>query len=88
MAIDVLLDDRDARPGVKFADADLLGIPHRVVIGERGLRTALSSTDTAKPAKKQKLAISEAANFLRERIYRETDDAPALTISALVIWLL
>jgi prolyl-tRNA synthetase len=35
--IEVLLDDRDARPGVKFADAELLGIPHRVVISERGL---------------------------------------------------
>ncbi len=35
--IDVLLDDRDARPGVKFADSELLGIPHRIVIGERGL---------------------------------------------------
>ena len=35
--LDVLLDDRDARPGVKFADAELIGIPHRVVIGDRGL---------------------------------------------------
>ena len=35
--IDVLLDDRDARPGVKFADAELLGIPHRVVISDRGI---------------------------------------------------
>jgi prolyl-tRNA synthetase len=35
--LEVLLDDRDARPGVKFADAELIGIPHRVVIGERGL---------------------------------------------------
>jgi prolyl-tRNA synthetase len=35
--IDVLLDDRDARPGVKFADSELLGIPHRIVIGERSL---------------------------------------------------
>ena len=35
--IDVLYDDRDARPGVKFADAELLGIPHRIVVGERGL---------------------------------------------------
>jgi prolyl-tRNA synthetase len=34
---DVLLDDRDARPGVKFADSELMGIPHRIVIGERGL---------------------------------------------------
>ncbi|MBM5811457.1 MAG: proline--tRNA ligase [Gammaproteobacteria bacterium] len=52
--IDTLLDDRDARPGVKFADAELIGIPHRVVIAERGLdagrleyrhRTATASED-------------------------------------------
>jgi prolyl-tRNA synthetase len=35
--IEVLYDDRDARPGVKFADAELLGIPHRLVVAERGL---------------------------------------------------
>ena len=37
LGLEVLLDDRDARPGVKFADAELIGIPHRVVIGDRGL---------------------------------------------------
>jgi prolyl-tRNA synthetase len=36
--IDVLLDDRDQRPGVKFKDADLIGIPLRIVIGDRGLK--------------------------------------------------
>ena len=36
--VDVLLDDRDLRPGVKFKDADLIGIPLRVVVGERGLK--------------------------------------------------
>ena len=35
--LEVLLDDRDARPGVKFADAELLGIPHRIVVSDRGL---------------------------------------------------
>jgi prolyl-tRNA synthetase len=35
--VEVLFDDREIRPGVKFADCDLLGIPHRVVIGERAL---------------------------------------------------
>ena len=35
--IDVLLDDRDARPGVMFADMELIGIPHRVVVGEKNL---------------------------------------------------
>ena len=37
----VLVDDRDERPGVKFADADLIGIPHRVVVGERGLKSGV-----------------------------------------------
>ncbi|MDO8810832.1 MAG: proline--tRNA ligase [Gallionella sp.] len=36
--IEVLLDDRDERPGVMFADMELIGIPHRIVIGERGLK--------------------------------------------------
>ncbi len=38
LGIETLLDDRDERPGVKFADADLIGIPHRIVIGERNLK--------------------------------------------------
>jgi prolyl-tRNA synthetase len=36
--IEVLMDDRDERPGVMFADLELIGIPHRIVIGERGLK--------------------------------------------------
>jgi prolyl-tRNA synthetase len=36
--IDVLLDDRNIRPGVKFADMELIGIPHRIVVGDRGLK--------------------------------------------------
>ncbi|MEL6870094.1 MAG: proline--tRNA ligase [Pseudomonadota bacterium] len=39
--IEVLLDDREARPGIKFADAELIGIPHRIVIGDRGLKDGL-----------------------------------------------
>ncbi|HET9693404.1 MAG TPA: proline--tRNA ligase [Steroidobacteraceae bacterium] len=35
--LDVLLDDRDARPGVKFADDELVGIPHRIIVGDKGL---------------------------------------------------
>ena len=37
LGLEVLFDDRDVRPGVKFADAELIGIPHRVVLSERGL---------------------------------------------------
>ena len=39
--MDVLLDDRDERPGVKFAEADLLGIPHRITVGVRNLANDL-----------------------------------------------
>ena len=39
--VEVLFDDRDERPGVKFADADLIGIPHRITIGERGLQAGI-----------------------------------------------
>ncbi|MFK8051956.1 MAG: proline--tRNA ligase [Woeseiaceae bacterium] len=39
--IEVLLDDRNTRPGVKFADAELIGIPHRIVIGDRGLKNGV-----------------------------------------------
>lgn len=39
--IEVLLDDRDERPGVMFADMELIGIPHRIVIGERGLKDGM-----------------------------------------------
>ena len=39
--VEVLLDERDERPGAKFADADLIGIPHRVTIGERGLKEGI-----------------------------------------------
>ena len=36
--MEVLLDDRDERPGVMFADLELIGIPHRITVGERGLK--------------------------------------------------
>lgn len=39
MGMEVLFDDRDVRPGVKFADAELIGIPHRLVVSERGLKS-------------------------------------------------
>ena len=51
--MDVLLDDRDARPGVKFKDADLIGIPLRIVVGERALKEGnveIKRRTDAKPA--------------------------------------
>src|SRR3954465_4931316 len=49
--IDVLLDDRDERPGVLFADMDLIGVPHRVVLSERGLAAGLAEYKGRRDAK-------------------------------------
>jgi prolyl-tRNA synthetase len=69
--IEVLLDDRDARPGVKFADAELLGIPHRVVIGERGLDAGTLEYRERRATESVEVAQNEILNYLRERIPAE-----------------
>jgi prolyl-tRNA synthetase len=63
----VLYDDRDARPGVKFADADLLGIPHRVVIGERGLRDGRAEYRHRRTGTEESLALDEICTVLASR---------------------
>lgn len=66
--IEVLLDDRDERPGVMFADTELIGIPHRIVIGERGLKQGTieyqGRTDTAAQA----IAIDEIFSFITAKL--------------------
>ena len=62
---DVLLDDRDARPGVKFADADLLGVPHRLVIGERGLKDGVVEYRQRRSGAEHKVAIADVVAYLK-----------------------
>ena len=64
---DVLLDDRDERPGVKFADADLIGIPHRVTVGDRNLRDGLVEYRRRAEANTRKAPPEEIAQTLRRR---------------------
>ncbi len=66
--LDVLLDDRDARPGVKFAEADLLGVPHRVVIGERGVKDGVVEYRHRRSGSEDKVALNDAVAFLRQRV--------------------
>jgi prolyl-tRNA synthetase len=66
--IDVLLDDRDARPGVMFADAELIGIPHRVVVGERGIDDGKVEYRGRRDADNTMIARGEIVPFLRGRI--------------------
>jgi prolyl-tRNA synthetase len=58
--VDVLLDDRDARPGVKFKDADLIGIPVRIVVGERALKEGNVEIKRRTDAKPTPVAVGEA----------------------------
>jgi len=62
----VLLDDRDARPGVKFADAELIGIPHRLVISERGLAAGELEYRHRRDAESRDLKREEALKLLKE----------------------
>ncbi len=62
---DVLLDDRDARPGVKFADSELLGIPHRIVIGERGLDSGRLEYRHRRDLKSTDIELSDCVNAIR-----------------------
>ena len=66
--IDALLDDRDERPGVKFADADLIGIPRRVTIGERGLRDGVVELGTRGGDAVAKLSPEDALARLRTEL--------------------
>ncbi len=66
--VDVLLDDRGERPGVMFAEADLMGIPHRIVIGERGINEGIVEYKGRQDATAQNVPIEELVSFIRERL--------------------
>jgi prolyl-tRNA synthetase len=66
--IEVLLDDRDARPGVKFADAELLGIPHRIVVGDRGLEAGRLEYRHRRATDNEEIPIDAALEFIRSRL--------------------
>jgi prolyl-tRNA synthetase len=70
LGIEVLFDDRDARPGVKFADAELLGIPHRLVVGERGLEAGRLEYRGRRDTQNHEFALNEAVTFIRSRLRR------------------
>jgi len=66
--IDTLYDDRDARPGVKFADAELLGIPHCIVVGERGIAAGRVEYRNRRAGSTGEIAIDELVADLRARL--------------------
>jgi prolyl-tRNA synthetase len=62
--IDVLLDDRGERPGVMFAESDLMGISHRIVIGDRGLAEGKVEYKSRSLAEAQNIAMENVVNHL------------------------
>jgi prolyl-tRNA synthetase len=66
--VDVLLDDRDERPGVLLADGELLGIPHRVVIGDRGLKNEQVEYQARRDTEATAVPVAEIADFVRAKL--------------------
>ncbi|HSN41850.1 MAG TPA: proline--tRNA ligase [Burkholderiales bacterium] len=66
--VDVLLDDRDGRPGVMFSDMELIGIPHRIVVGDRGLKQGQVEYQGRRDKAAQGVALQDAAEFVKSRI--------------------
>uniref|UniRef100_UPI00260ED7AB His/Gly/Thr/Pro-type tRNA ligase C-terminal domain-containing protein n=1 Tax=Acidiferrobacter sp. TaxID=1872107 RepID=UPI00260ED7AB len=66
--IDVLLDDRDERPGVLFGDMDLIGLPHRLVIGDRGLKAGTIEYKGRGDAEPENWPLADVRTRLAKRL--------------------
>jgi prolyl-tRNA synthetase len=66
--VDVLLDDREERPGVLFADMDLIGIPHRIVLGDRGLAAGNAEYKARRDEKGADVPLSNVVAFVKDRL--------------------
>ncbi len=68
---EVLMDDRDERAGVKFKDADLIGIPYRIIIGEKNLKEGLVEFKERKTGQVEKVKKEEAAERIAKKLLLE-----------------
>ena len=66
--VDVILDDRGERPGAMFADWELIGVPHRVTIGDRGLKDGQLEYQHRRDTASTKLGVAEAFTFLKGKL--------------------
>jgi prolyl-tRNA synthetase len=62
--VDVILDERGERPGAMFADWELIGVPHRVTVGERGLKTGELEYVERRALTQQMIPLADATTFL------------------------
>ncbi|MFD9126484.1 proline--tRNA ligase [Kitasatospora sp. NPDC059571] len=66
--VDVVLDDRDERPGVKFADSELIGIPYRITVGPRGLADGVVEVVGRATGTTARVPVAEAAGHVRDLV--------------------
>ncbi len=66
--VEVLFDDRDERPGVMFADMELIGIPHRIVVGERGLKEGAVEYQGRRDRQAQRIPLADCVDLVRSRL--------------------
>ena len=66
--MEVLLDDRGERPGVMFADLELIGIPHRITIGDRGLKDGNVEYQARRETAATAVPLAEIVAFIRARV--------------------
>jgi len=71
LGIDVILDDRDERPGVKFKDAELVGIPHRITVGPKGLANGKIEYKRRRDGESEDIPIEKAAEAVSEYVLEE-----------------
>jgi prolyl-tRNA synthetase len=67
--VDVILDDRGERPGAMFADWELIGVPHRVTIGDKGLKDGLVEYQHRRDTEASKVAVGEVLGLLKGKLY-------------------
>ena len=70
--IDVFLDDRDERPGVKFKDADLLGFPFRITVGKRYLENGKIEVQSRKDGSREEVSLEDLPGFIKQCLIDET----------------
>jgi prolyl-tRNA synthetase len=68
LGVDVIVDDRGERPGVMFADWELIGVPHRVVIGDRGLKEGKLEYQGRRDAAATAVAVGEMSGFVKAKL--------------------
>jgi prolyl-tRNA synthetase len=66
--IDVILDDRGERPGAMFADWELIGVPHRVTLGDRGIKEGMVEYQHRRDSTAQSIALADIAAHVKARL--------------------